>query len=30
MGAVCGYGFEDWWVVLFSGGGVSLWSSIRA
>ena len=28
MGALCGYGFEDWWVVLCGGGDVSLWSSI--
>ena len=28
MGALCGCGFEDWWVVLCGGGDISLWSSI--
>ena len=29
MGALCGCGFGDWWVVLCGSGGVSLCSSIR-
>ena len=28
MGALCGCGFADWWVVLCGGGDVNLWSSI--